>query len=296
MPQQIKPKRDKKEEKAAEEAKKAEAAKAAEVDEATKAAEEAAAAEAVQDEFQAKGFELVEWVQENRSIVLGALGAVVVAGLGFGIYSVASRGNDAEASAQWTKALEIYDAPVGPDPDPADSKPAYATDDEKAKAARTAFEGVVSQHKGTGAAAIANLYVGHSALKLKDFDGAVAAYEAYLQGAKPGDDLRFAAFDGIAAAKEEKGDVKGAIEALEKLVELGSTTDEDGALLNLARLYKKDGNDAKARERLDQLLKTYPDTALKARADEISATLTAAKPAESKPADSKPAEAGTTAP
>lgn len=282
MPQQIKPKRDKKEEKAAEEAKKAEAAKAAEADEATKAAEEEAAAEAVQDEFQAKGFELVEWVQENRGIVLGALGAVVAAGLGFGIYSVATRGNDAEASAQWTKAVEIYDAPVGPDPDPADSKPAYATDDEKAKAARTAFEGVVSQHKGTGAAAIANLYIGHTALKLKDFDGAIAAYEAYLKGAKPGDDLRFAAFDGIAAAKEEKGDVKGAIDALERLVELGSTTDEDGALLHLGRLYKKDGNDAKARERLDQLLKSYPDTALKTQADEVLATLSAApaKPAE----------------
>ena len=147
---------------------------------------------------------------------------------------------------------------------------------------------MVSQHKGTGAAALANLYVGHSALKLKDFDGAIAAYEAYLKGAKPGDDLRFAAFDGIAAAKEEKGDVKGAIDALERLVELGSTTDEDGALLNLGRLYKKDGNDAKARERLDKLLKDYPDTALKARADEILATLSAAP---AKPADGKAAEA-----
>ncbi|HEY1100145.1 MAG TPA: tetratricopeptide repeat protein, partial [Myxococcota bacterium] len=192
MPQQIKPKRDKKEERAAEEAKKAEEAAAQAAAEAAAQStgqpqvlspeEEAAAQLAAQDEFQAKGFELVEWVQDNRGIVLGFLGAVVVAGLGFGIYSVANRGNNTEASADWAKALQIYDAPVGEDPNPADDIAAYATEDEKTKAARAAFEGVVSNHKGTGGAALASLYVGHTALKQKDYDGAIAAYQAFLDG------------------------------------------------------------------------------------------------------------------
>lgn len=282
MPQQIKPKRDKKEERAAEEAKKAADAAAAATANAAQPTgqpevltpeEEAAAQVAAQDEFQVKGFELVEWVQDNRGVVLGFLGAVVVAGLGFGIYSVASRGNDTEASADWAKALVIWDAPVGADPDPADDVAAYATDEERTKAARTAFEGVVTKHKGTGGAELASLYVGHAALKLKDYDGAIAAYEAFLAGLDANDPLRFAGLNGVAAAKEEKGDIKGAITALETLVSLADKTDEDGALLNLGRLYKKDGDDAKARERLDKLLADYPETSLKPRADEILATL-----------------------
>ncbi len=280
MPQQIKPKRDKKEERAAEEAKKAaDAAAAASAAQPTGQPEvlspedEVAAQVAAQDEFQVKGFELVEWVQDNRGIVLGFLGAVVVAGLGLGIYGVTRHGNDTEASADWAKALVIWDAPVGTDPDPADDVAAYATDDEKSKAARTAFEGVVSKHKGTGGANLASLYVGHAALKQKDYDGAIAAYQAFLDGGKATDSLRFAGLDGLAAAKEEKGDIKGAILALEAIVALESKTDEDGALLNLGRLYKKDGDDAKARARLDTLLADYPETTLKPRADEILATL-----------------------
>lgn len=273
MPQQIKPKRDKKEEKAAEEAKKAsEASEALQADEVL-AAEEAATAAAVQDEFQAKGFELVEWVQDHRGLVMGVIGAIVVGGLGLGIYSVASRGSDSAASADWASALKIWDAPVGEDPDPADNVAAYATEEEKIKAARTAFEGVVSKHKGTGGADMANLYVGHAAMKQKDFDGAIAAYSAFLDGLSKDDSLRFAGLNGLAAAKEEKGDIKGAIADLEALVALKDQTDEDGALLNLGRLYKKDGDDAKARQRLDSLLADYPDTQLKTRADEILTTL-----------------------
>jgi len=282
MPQQIKPKRDKKEERAAEEAKKAaEAAEAAAAaapqstgqPEVLSPEEEAAAQVAAQDEFQVKGFELVEWVQDNRGLVLGFIGAVVVAGLGFGIYSVANRGNDTAASADWAKALVIWDAPVGTDPDPADDVAAYATEEERTKAARTAFEGVIAKHKGTGSADLASLYVGHAALKSKDYDGAIAAYQAFLDGLSATDSLRFAGLNGIAAAQEEKGDIKGAIATLETVVGLTNKTDRDGALLNLGRLYKKDGDDAKARQRLDSLLADYPDTMLKPRADEILATL-----------------------
>ncbi len=287
MAKKIKPPRDKEAEKA-----QAEEAKAKEAE--TQAAEEAAKAEAdaaaVQDDFQARGFELVEWVQDNRAGVIGFLVTVVIAGLGYGVYTVVDKGNNTAATAAWVGALDLWESPVGTDPNPDDNKKAYATADEKYKAARTAFEGVTKAHAGRGGATLSYLYIGHAALKSGDAAGAASAYQSFLDGCKADDPLRFAGYDGLAVAKEAAGDIKGAIAALEALVALADKVDEDAALLSLGRLYQKDGDLDKARKRLETLQADFPESSLKVRADEFLASL-GAKPgdkAADKPAD-KPA-------
>jgi tetratricopeptide (TPR) repeat protein len=284
MAKKIKPPRDKAEEKRLEqEAKAKEAADkvgSAEADQ--KEAEAAEAAEAIQDEFHVKGFELVDWVHENQATVIGILGAVVLAGLGYGVYTVVDKSGNAEASSAWVSALDIWEAPVGEDPNPEDDKQAYKTADEKYKAARTAFEGVTTKYAGRGGATLSYLYVGHAALKLSDNTGAAAAYQKFLDGSKADDPLRFAGFNGLATAKEASGDIKGAIKALEDLVNLAEKSDEDAALLGLGRLYSKDGDAQTARKRLETLLADYPESSLKPRADELLATLAPAPAAASK--------------
>ena len=280
MTKKIKPARDKEAEKAeAAEEKAKEAAAKSEADgvavppteEQLKAEAEAAAA--IQDDFQARGFELVDWVHENQTTVMGFLAAVVLAGLGYGVYTVVDKGNNTEATAAFSSALEIWEAPVGTDPDPNDDQKAYATAEEKLKAARTAFEGVTKQHAGRGGATLSHLYVGHAALKLGDAAAAVTAYEAFLEGTATDDPLRFAGFNGLATAKEATGDIKGAIAALETLVTLADKADEDAALLGLGRLYLKEGDVEKARKRLETLVADHAESTLKARADELLATL-----------------------
>ena len=292
MTKKIKPKTDKEAEKLSEAEAKAAEEKEAET---KKAAEAEAMAAAVQDEFQARGFELMEWVHHNPSVVVGVIAIVLLGGLGLGVWTVVDRGNNTKASADYAKAQKLWEAPIGEDSrvDPSgasDDVPTYKDVAERSKAARTAFTGVTTKHKGTGAATLAHLAVGHASLKLGELDAAITAYNAFLAGTKPKDELRFAGYAGLAAALDGKGDTKGAIKALEDLVALADKTDEDGALLNLGRLYLQDGDKDKARAKIEKLLEDHPESPLKSRADELLVTLggpTKKDPAAA-PTDGKP--------
>src|SRR5690349_8105344 len=116
-----------------------------------KAAEEAAkAAAGIQDEFQARGFELVEWIQEKQALVLGFIALVLAGGLAYGIYTVVSSSRNTTASADLAKGLEAYDAPIGDEkPDGADG-PHYKDASERSKAARDLFNKAADANKGTG--------------------------------------------------------------------------------------------------------------------------------------------------
>jgi tetratricopeptide (TPR) repeat protein len=285
MTKKIKPKTDKEAEKATAAEAKANEEKEAE---AKKAAEAEALAAAVQDEFQARGFELVEWVHHNPSVVVGVIAIVLLGGLGFGVWTVVDRGNNTKASAAYAAAQKLWEAPIADtDPTPDDDVPFYKTATERSTAARTAFTNVATQHKGTGAGTLAQLTVGHASLKLGELDAAIAAYNAFLAGSKPKDELRFAGYAGLAAALDAKGDTKGAIKALEDQVALADKTDEDGALLGLARLYVQDGDPVKAKAKVEKLLEDFPESSLKARADELLATLGGPSPNLPKKDDGK---------
>lgn len=275
MAKKIKPPRDKEAEKKAEEAEKA-------AEETKKAEEAAKAAEAVQDEFQARGFELVEWVQENRPVVLGFIAVVLLGGLGFGVMTAVSKGNDTAASAAYAKAAKLQDASIGDDEDKDDDVPAFKDTTERSKAVRDAFVKVAAEHKGTGAAALASLTAGQESLKLGDYDAAIGQFQAFLSGTKANDPLRFAGHSGLAAAYDGKGDAKAAIAALEDQVALADKTDEDGALLALGGLYAKQGDTEKARARLEKLISDFPESSLKARAEEQLGTLGGAKKNDAK--------------
>lgn len=244
-------------------------------EEAVKAEEEKKLAEqGIQDEFQAKGFELVEWVQDNRGTVVGILAAVLVLGFAFAAYNLFDTSRDREASAAYAAALKSYDAPITDTSteEKADG-PRFANAADRARAARDLFQKVVDEHGGTGAATLALLYVGDTSMQLDDFDRAVAAYQKFLDESAAKDPLRFAGFAGLAAAKEAKGDVDGAIQALQAQVDLPGKVDEDAALLALGRLYKQKGDAAKARAALERIGKDFPESTLKPRADELLLSL-----------------------
>ncbi len=264
--------------------------------EAEKKAEEATAAEAatraasgIQDEFQARGFELVEWVHDKQGIVLGLLGAIVAGGLAIGVYTTMKHSRNADSSAALAEAFKVWEAPVVADGETAPDKgPSFKDAGARTTAAKAAFDKVAQSHDGTGAGAVAQLYLGHAALRSVDAPAAIKAYQAFLDATAADDALRFAGYSGLAAAKEAAGDIKGAIVALEALVNLGDKTDEDSALLELGRLYKADGNPAQARRSLERIAKDFPESSLKSRADGQLATLPAAATAPTPAAPSGP--------
>lgn len=244
-----------------------------------KAEEEEAAREqmGIEDEFQAKGFELMEWMGENSSIVLGIIALVVVGGLvTAGLRWMDSSAN-ADASVAFTAAHEAYTGQVGDAPAAVtgakEDAPKFKDAKERSEKARALFQAVVDEHGGTGAAELAQLYVGHTAMSLEDYDGAAAAYQGYLDAAGTDDALAPVALDGLAIALEAKGDTSGAKAKLEALIALPGKMNEDLALVKVARMYQAEGDTDKARVAAERVVNEFKESAVRAQAEELLATL-----------------------
>lgn len=240
------------------------------------AAEERAREEAgIQDEFQAKGFELVEWAQNHRNVILGAIGVVLIVGVALGVATLVRSSQDGAASAQYGEAMKTWQGEVGPElpglGDP--TKPRFETAKEKAEKARELFVKVTTEHAGTGAAALSQLYAGHASMDLGDFDAAVQHYSAYIDAHGKRDALLFSALSGRAAAYESKGELDKAIADQKKLLELPISPAKDSALFALARLTLEKGDKAQAKEYLNQLEQQFPESAVLSNAEPLRARL-----------------------
>jgi tetratricopeptide (TPR) repeat protein len=272
---------------------------ASEEEEQKKAEEASRAAAGIQDEFQARGFELVHWMQERQKLVLSVIGAILVAGLAFGVYTAVRASRNADASEALQAALEAWEAPIGGATPNEDGEKAFPDATARTKAAKDLFTKAADGNPGTGAGAIAHLYAGHAALALGEHDEAAKRYQAFLDASSKREPLRFAGLAGLAQALEAKGDKKGALDKLEELINLPEKVDEDAALLDSARLSIELGDPKAARDALERITKDFPESSLRTRADEMLGALPAAgAPAEgSAPAapegdDGQPAESG----
>jgi tetratricopeptide (TPR) repeat protein len=249
------------------------------------AAEKERSQQGIQDEFQAKGFELVEWTQENRTVVMGLIAVILVAGVAYAGVQLSSRSANEAASNAYVAALEVHRASLGDAPanilggalGGVEKKSALSFSDakERAQKAREAFQKVVDEHSGTDVAAMAELYLAQNALTLEDYDGAVAAYERYLAATEKSDPLRFLGLDGYATALDAKGRRADAIKTLDELIALPAKVNEDVALLRIARLYRAEGKTDDARRAAERLATEFPDSPLKPQADELLSALAA---------------------
>lgn len=239
-----------------------------------KLAEQAREEAGIQDEFQAKGFELVEWMQDHSGAVLGLIGAVVFAGAVLGVSALMQEGRDDAASAAYARALEAFEAPLGEATEGEDTS-AVRFSDARARAteARTRFQGVIAEHDASDVADLARLYVARTSAQLGEFDAAVEAYEAFLRDLPANDPLRGIALDGLSAALESRGDVDGAIARSEAWVGTQGAVAIENARLRLGRLYAARGDSARAKEQLERLKADFPDSTLVSSADELLARL-----------------------
>lgn len=202
----------------------------------------------IQDEFQAKGFELVTWVQHHRQTILVGLSAFALAGAVWAGVVYFSGGADQKVSAEYEAALNLYE------------KLATAKEDEKEKAqteALKAFEKISQQHSGKGVARLANLYVGHLALESRDPKTAISAYGKFINEAPQKDQLRTVALLGLANAYEATSEPKKALETYESILE-ATNIDEARVLWQAARLAKETGQEEKAKEFSSKLSERYP--------------------------------------
>lgn len=210
----------------------------------------------IQDDFQAKGFELASWAQENKGLVYGLIAFVVLGGIGATFVS----SNKASEAA---KNVEVFalaqEAASGID----------AESTEAIDAALDKLNAASQKSESAEAEAIVSLYRGTLLLKKKDAKAAQAEFKNYLAKTNESDPLYFLGLDGLSVLAEERGSVDDALAALNEWVKLPSGVDQGSALLRIAELNLAKGDNDRAKTPATKILKEYTDPALVKKAENI---------------------------
>jgi Tetratricopeptide repeat-like domain len=190
------------------------------------------------DAFQSAAARAAAWISgKQKAIVAAVLFALVVVAAVLGGMAWWESRKDA-AGALLYRALDDADGQISSVPLPGVTVPIFPSTEAQYRAVlgqtdelRKRYPSTEAAHTGALAAAAANLRLG-------TWDAAIADYESYLAKASPKDTLSFLAVEGIARAREAKGDVPGALAALEKL-QAETASRADRAALERARLLAK---------------------------------------------------------
>ncbi|WP_437728649.1 tetratricopeptide repeat protein [Sorangium sp. So ce861] len=128
----------------------------------------------------------------------------------------------------------------------------FKSADERSDTALAAYNKVIDEHGGSGAALLAKLGQAGVMLDKKDYDRALEAYGAVvsspLAGADP--DVKGRAIEGIGFAREGKGDLDGALASFKELEAIDMKGYKELALYHQARIQLAKGDSEKAKELL----------------------------------------------
>lgn len=238
----------------------------------------------IQDEFQAKGFEMVDWMQEHSKLVMGCIGVVVIAGIVVAGVSNAGASSDLAASAAYETAIENLSKPVATEGEASDD--AFATETERNQAALSALDKMATAHSGSNVSVLASLRAAQIATDLGEHAKALTFYQNLQGHVQSNDPLQAKILMGLAFAYDGNKDAKSAAATFQKLVDMPGDLNEDTGLWQSARLYKSLGQNEAALKNAEQLVAQYPTSSLKKDAEGLIASIGQAKPA----AAAKPTE------
>lgn len=210
----------------------------------------------IQDEFQAKGFELAQWAQDHKiriSIGLSVLAIGLTLWVGFSYFS---DGEISKANADYAAALSMLP----------DAQTAQNDKEKKELEARAALERVAEQYKGSKIAKLANLHVGKLALAQGDSKLAVVAFEKAVANSSTDDPMRVVGRLGLAGALEASSEKKKAFEIYESLLAETVNIDEPMLLWQAQRLAKETGDEAKSVAFAAKLAERYPSSSYASQA------------------------------
>ncbi len=219
----------------------------------------------IQDQFQAKGFELIAFLQKRRRLALTFTGVVVCAGFAYFGWILFNNSANEKASAEYQAALQILE-------NISDEK-----GDLKKKAAKEALLKVAQDYKRSDVAKLAHLYAAHLAFELNDPQEAIRIYQSFLQETRKKDELRPLALTGLGYAYEAIHDSDMALKTFEEMISLSSDANADNAFWEIARLAKAKGLHGKARANAEIILKRFPASPLVNNAQILIASLPAQK-------------------
>jgi tetratricopeptide (TPR) repeat protein len=192
------------------------------------------------DAFQRAGAEAREWLIERQTLVLLAVGVVLVGGLLVALFSYFSARGEAKAAKELGAVLEILERPVVPTPEgtqatpPAGENPPFKSTQEQDQALVKALTEFRTAHKGTPSATTAALPLAKAEYRLSNYDGALAAFGEYLKDAPQNDPLRAAALEGQGYAFEAQKKYDQALASFEEM----SKVDAGGYLEGMGQYHR----------------------------------------------------------
>ena len=201
------------------------------------------------DKFQVAAQQAATWVSSRRKHVVLAGAIAVGVLLAVAVFSGLQLSKAEEAGAAGSDLLGAMGGEISSVPLPGLPGPFYPSEEARQKAVLAAAERVLAEHRGSGPGLLAQLAKADAQLRLHDLDAAAASYDAFLAAAPKGDSLRFGALEGIALAKEGKGDLDGAAQAYERMAKEAPAF-ADRADLERARLLAAAGKPDEARKLL----------------------------------------------
>lgn len=120
------------------------------------------------------------------------------------------------------------------------------------------FDEVIKEFPRTSSGKFSLLYVGNIHLHLGEFDEAIKAYQAFLQKTGKEKLYRYFGMEGLGYAYEEKKDYEKALEAYQKILEIGDRFPMAEPYLEMGRCYEKLGKKKEALDNYKAFLKVSP--------------------------------------
>lgn len=215
------------------------------------------------DAFQRVGVGAEGWVAQRKTLVVGAVVALVVVGFGGALTKTLSDRREQKARAALGTALGVLSRPVLADlpPGATDDPPPFKSEQERDQAAAAALSGVLNSFPGTKAALTATLPLAATEVRLGQLDPAIGYFEAYLHDAPASEPLRTAALDGLGHAREAKGELAQALEVYERMAREESAGFEAGmGSFHRARVMALMGKKQEAAQGFADLIAASPGT------------------------------------
>jgi TolA-binding protein len=207
------------------------------------------------DEFISTLGRATEWAKENRTKVITALAAVLLAlSGGFGTRAYFQWQEDKANRELWphlNRAREYLQAP-------------QAADDEKLESLAQFLAAHVKMHPDTRAAVYATYYLGGIAYLRGDYDQSATHFRSGIASGKAqGTIMDFLLREGLAQSLEAKGDTENAQKAYGEAAAFASGELRTQAWMGQARTLIHQGRTEEAAALFRKILTENPDTPLK---------------------------------
>ncbi len=183
--------------------------------------------------------------QHAKSIAVGA-GVVLVLLLFVFFFQKWGKKNTEDAYQMLSSVLETYQMV---------SSPYREGSPQEYKIILERFNEVITKFPKTPGGKLAVLYKGNVHFRLGEFDEAIKAYESYLEKAGKEKLYRAFAMEGLGYSYEGKRDYEKAINAFQKVIDLGESFQSADAYLGLGRCYEKMGKTKEALENYKSFIK-----------------------------------------